>query len=639
MVQIRKLLTKIEDAVPLINLAITTSGASLSTTLPATISPSRLLQASTFVTAGDTNYSMSSSSFVQIGPTFTLSMYMLFLAHARPEREEDIRQSTWKEVIHKARLKLVRVPLNSLYELPSEMPTSLPEATDHGHTAGSSVSEESRQLRIEAEGKEFEFAYQLVIIEDLDDNRVHTYEEGQGEPGPYDDVHLAGIREAVPIHEISKIFYADTGKILNIGSEEEVNSPVLLLKRDLNAIPPRRMMEGFVEDDFEDNKDSHTMQDLLNDVEDDSSQAAIDAQFEREHCAPSSIVLTQSPETPPGPLPWRLPPDLDPEWLAFEVFTDDPDSDTDSIVDGVGTIPLGPSRTPSIDPRMTSALSNLNLEDSKTPDSKDTQPLVPQSHTEETRTKIIGGSTPPIRTSLSLLETILRLLSLQQFQQTSHLSIPDELLNFFLSESATTGAAHGDEQERRRLRAAAKQRVGFDPYDESPIKRRGEEYQYRGGQSQAGWDENRNGEHGEYADSPRERSYSGYESPRYDEGYDSHRIYSPTQSAAYAKVSTPHTPPLLLKDRAYSSRANTPIRSATQDSRATSNAGYVRYASPGTPSAGSGLPAGGRTTHMRFEKQTKGQVKKASPLAKSEPGLANEGFDSSPVSIQVEGQG
>ena len=95
------------------------------------------------------------------------------------------------------------------------------------------------------------------------------------------------------------------------------------------------------------------------------------------------------------------------------------------------------------------------------------------------------GTFPQIKTSLSLLEILLRLASLQQFQQMSHLSIEDEYLNFFLSEAATTGAASGDEHERRRMREDARRRVGFDPYDESPIKRRGEEYQYRGGTSQA----------------------------------------------------------------------------------------------------------------------------------------------------------
>jgi hypothetical protein len=93
------------------------------------------------------------------------------------------------------------------------------------------------------DGSSGDFAYQLDLIEDLNDDRVHSFEYDEPQPGPYGDVELAGIREELPIHQISKIFYADTGKILNIGSHGEANNPVLLLKRDVNALPPRRMME------------------------------------------------------------------------------------------------------------------------------------------------------------------------------------------------------------------------------------------------------------------------------------------------------------------------------------------------------------------------------------------------------------
>jgi hypothetical protein len=112
---IKKLLLRIEDAVPLINLAITTSGASLSTSLPATVSPSRLLQASTFLTAGDTQFSIEPSRPVQVGPAFILSVYMLFAGHAHRAHVEEggIRDTTWKEVIHKARVKLIRVPFTA----------------------------------------------------------------------------------------------------------------------------------------------------------------------------------------------------------------------------------------------------------------------------------------------------------------------------------------------------------------------------------------------------------------------------------------------------------------------------------------------------------------------------------------------
>lgn len=172
---IKKLLARIEDAVPLMNLAITTSGAKLSTNLPATVSPSRLLQASTFLTAGDTQYSMSPSQAVQVGPTFTLSMYMLFASHLRPHDEESVREATWKEVMHKARLKLRRVPIASL-QSPGQRPrTKLPGP------AGAD-----------------EYAYQVLIIEDLDDGRVHTIDENGPQPQSYEGVSTAGIREILP---------------------------------------------------------------------------------------------------------------------------------------------------------------------------------------------------------------------------------------------------------------------------------------------------------------------------------------------------------------------------------------------------------------------------------------------------------
>ena len=215
---IKRVLNRIEDAVPLMNLAITTSGATLSTSLPATVSPSRLLQASTFLTACDTQYSMSPSTAVQVGPTFTLSMYMLFAGHIRPHDEESVRETTWKEVIHKARVKLRRVPIDVLFD-----------ADEQGsHVLGAARADE--------------YAYQIVIVEDLDDGRVHDFEEGDG-PDSYEGVLEAGMREIIPVHHISRIFYADTGKMLNINTEAEVNNPVLLLKRDVNAIPPRRILE------------------------------------------------------------------------------------------------------------------------------------------------------------------------------------------------------------------------------------------------------------------------------------------------------------------------------------------------------------------------------------------------------------
>ncbi len=608
---IRTLLSRIEDAVPLINLAITTSGASLTTNLPASISPSRLLQASTFLTAGDTQYSLLPSQAVQIGPTFTLSMYMLFSGHVRPQDEQGLRETTWKEVVHKVRAKLLRVPLNVVSDLPgtSRHDTNHPHA--NGRSPGSPYSPAARNQdygssRIRGDAHADEFAYQLLIIEDLGDDRVHTFEDNEAQPGPFEDVELAGIREVVPIHEISKIFYADTGKILNIGNEGEANSPVLLLKRDLNAIPPRRMMERFQPDgQWDDEEDEHAVATNGEGLPYDESQSEIDAQLDREHRSSSVVPLFEPRQDQPHSSdPWRLPADLDPEWMAFEVYTESEDSDSDSISEAEtpSTRPTKPSREPSLDPQMTSALSNLDL-DVSSPSPHQTQ-LIPQSPM-----PLITTTPSPftnIRTSLSLLETLLRLCSLQQFQQTSHLAINDELLNFFLEESSTTGAG-GDGEERRRVRREARARVGFDPYDESPVKRRGEEYQYQyhGGGSRQGseahWDaQNYEGE--------------GYASPRWDERYDG--AWRHPQSIS--REQTPETPPLLLRNsRSSSSRGATPDRSTPP------TLGARGYSSPPTPS---GMTKGRRAILRRDT-----APKKGSPLGRPRTGLTDEGLGTSPM--------
>lgn len=453
--EIKALLDRIEDAVPLMNLAITTSGVNLSTKLSGTISPSRLLQASTFLTATDSSYTKSPGRREQVGPTYVLSMYMLFAGHAsRLDDEDGARAATWKEVIHKARVKLVRLPLDQLYDLPGE---------DSG-AAQASFRESTTSA---------EFAYQLLIVEDLDDDRVHTFEPEDPQPGPFDDVSNAGIREVVPIHEISKVFYADTGKILNIGSDGETNNPVLLLKRDINADPPRRMLQRSQSVDrfhFTDDESS------------DEEYSEIDIGFKCENSPAANFSGRQGIPPVTTKQAWRLPSDLDPEWMAFEVYSEETDSDDDEFDTPETThrsTRAGNSPYSSPEPQMLSALSKLSLR----PDTSTPSPTQGSLHPHEHGISDMQLSrAPAVKTSLSLLEMLMKLAALQQFRQESHLAIEDELLNFFLEDSATAGAG-ADKTKRRRMRHDAVKQVGFDPYDESPIKRRNEAYIQRAGAS------------------------------------------------------------------------------------------------------------------------------------------------------------
>ncbi|VDB87870.1 Bgt-3164 [Blumeria graminis f. sp. tritici] len=474
---IKLILARIEDAVPLINLAITTSGASLSTTLPPSVSPSRLLQASTFLTTGDTQYLMSPNLPVQIGPTFTLSLYMLFAGHSfQLNQDEDrVRSFRWKEIIHKARVKLVRTPTSCL-----DASTSIQEGDEFNLNRPTvSPTTSKRNKFMAGSSLQSEYSYDLEIVEDLDDNRVHSTEENEFRPGSYGGVDLAGIREILPIYQIGKIFYADTGKILNIGDAGEASSPVLLLKRDMNAQPPRKMMsENENSQNWPENPENSDCNYL--DEEEKETQHDVDYQLLIENSNHQSEE-TCEPPSHSHETKWRLPTDLDPEWLAFEVYSDLGELDSEDereLNHGSQLSSQQPSSSgeDAMSTGLAEEVSNLNL----APDASSSPPKqMPEIESFQVPTTSPLSAESPfglIRSSLSLLEMLIRLTALQQFQQASHLSIPDELLTFFLEESSTTGAG-GNDEERRRTRREARRKVGFDPYDESPIKRHGEEYQ------------------------------------------------------------------------------------------------------------------------------------------------------------------
>lgn len=473
---IKTCLVTIEDAIPLISLAITTSGASLTTQLPSTVSPSRLLQASTCLTQGDLKYANDPTGSVQIGPTFTLSLYMLFAGHHMRIDDEarGIRKTTWQEVLHKAQVRLVRVP-------------GVPSARINDHSKKDYVYDD-----IPATSQENVYSYRLEMIEDLDDNRVHDFEDSAKKPSPYRDVALAGIREGFPVHQISRIFYADTGKILNIGSDLGANNPVLLLKRDVNAIPPRRMMHPTERDlslyrepidDGDEDVPPLLEEDDQNDIDQQLRLESTDSADERGNSADQL---------------WQFPPTLDQEWLAFEVYmeTEDDDDDDEPEMSRSVTSCLNnataPSSLPTNENHALVEATTSSLDALKISQKEDLEAHGPGNgrHTLHNGQSLagIGATNLPggTRSSLSLLEVLIRLTILQQFQQENHLSIHDELLTFFLQEASTTGM---DGDQRRRMRRDARVKVGFDPYDESPVKRHGEEYQYQAQEQQETYSE------------------------------------------------------------------------------------------------------------------------------------------------------
>ncbi|KAF6809938.1 RanGTP-binding protein [Colletotrichum sojae] len=506
----KDLLARIDRDIPLLHMAITASGESLNSSMSPSISPSRLLQAGMFLTFGDTQFAADPSRPVQIGPSFTLSLFMLFVGHAgryadlSPEQqtkkpdnpkssqrqcsgdttepfdiEKGDRKPLWQEVIHKARVRLCRTPMDHVFDARNGFQPAVEGSRDFGggHLLGTVSS---------ATGRRNEYAYHLEIIEDLDDGRAH--DDLDSPAGRYDDISCAGIRESIPIHQISKIFYADTGRILNISSEDGMdNNPVLLLKRDTTAKPPSQMQEEMMR--CADKVGSQTSSQSGHDSDAEDAQGDIDRQLREESVALD--VFLDAPESPTCPSQRKFPKHLDSEWIALEVFEDDiessetEDGDFPEEGDSPQASPATPPRTPgqplryhqqtraSLDSELVAQIHNISLQPSPTtgasqrpsrPYNRDLATASMDNTDSFVQRSPFGG----ITTSLSLLEMLIRLTSLQEFQQASHLTIHDHILTFFLEETSTTGLKG---EERLKARKEAKRRVGFDPYTDTPSRR------------------------------------------------------------------------------------------------------------------------------------------------------------------------
>ncbi|CAN8098413.1 unnamed protein product [Discula destructiva] len=493
--EIKALLARIESDIPDLQLAITASGETLSSSLPTGISPSRFLQASFFLNMGDTQFASDPTRPVQIGPTFYLSLYMLFAGHSTvshqqgalrhkkpatpgssqsgtPSKDEPYglgegeRKPIWQEVLHKARVRLCRTPMGWYFDHALGYVPSVASSVFPQQGAQSAAFRENP-----AYGRPDEFSYHLEIVEDLEDGRFH---EDTYKTSSYDGMSQAGIRESIPIHHVAKIFYTDSGRILNIGNTDEAgNNPILLLKRDIGAPTAEEVVKQIMTPE-----EAGTDVDVTGSVISDE-QDAINRQIREE----SGVPDVEFEKTDPHPFALHLPPHLDPEWFALEVFHEDEDDDSSDSLDGIEDewveerpVPATkasrtcPSPRPLVDVNIVKQMKNLSTTDltgrsnTSTPSRKLDKPT---NQTQRDANFMARSPFGSVTSSLSLMEMLIRLTSLQEFQQAAHLSIPDYILSFFLEETSTTGLKG---EARWKARNEAKRRVGFDPYTDSPSK-------------------------------------------------------------------------------------------------------------------------------------------------------------------------
>ncbi|KAJ1324813.1 RanGTP-binding protein [Microdochium nivale] len=491
----KELIANIDDAIPLVNLWVSSMVRPPTESTP--FSPSRLLQASMLLNIADTQYILDPSRPMQVGPDFGISLYMLFRGHASLGSgeepygiEEGQRKPLWQQVMRKARVRLYRVPEN----------------------AAGAEDFDSYLLPASA------YRYQLQIVEDLDDGLLHAPYGDTTAFASFDGIVSAGLRQAIQIADISKLLYTEVGSLLNIVEDDGKRSnPVLLLKRETqtpgptaNDVPTRETLEG---------KQAVAIPFTKEDIQSEIDQQLF-GDFAVTERTVAAIESTQSKIQNRNL--WGLPANLDPEWMALEVYM--PDEDGDIRSDSSQTSDDVDDRTDDhqTDSTLSSDVHRL-LEDRKDRESRgpssdiDTnlcsqfarmgaapanQPRAPSTRAQREeatavkqskhhdknnnkrnnnneidintdaaaarRNRLLVKRSPfgAIKTSLSLLEMLLRLTSLQEFEQKTHLAIPDHLLRFYLDESASTSGLRGQQRVSAKRQAEAK--MGFDPYTDSP---------------------------------------------------------------------------------------------------------------------------------------------------------------------------
>ncbi|KAK9450705.1 RanGTP-binding protein-domain-containing protein [Limtongia smithiae] len=373
------LLNRLESSIQLLQLAITTSGANLSATLPDTVSPCRLLQASTLLLTADSIFVRNPSERQQVYPTFTMKLYTVFYGTARDPHFTMAGDITWKEEYPKCFVEIFRVP-----------------AKHDASVAG-------------LHGDQDKYSYELVITEDLDDGRFHDeleLPEYKNATGP-----LRGRSRTIPLTIVTRLFFSASGKLLDI---EDAVSPVLVVK--LNKAFLSKSPYYF----FDEDSDSDS------DAEGGDAETAEDLSLAARVDSPTNI-----------------------EWLAFELWQEDDESDGEVSDDGSADEWVDddndgdqkkkiPSQRNGVlsESSLISAFQRLSLS------SADIETLMtrrPKGKAPENTSSSLSSDNQmsmlqlsPTMNSLSLLEYLIRLTALQTNDQASVLTIADERISLYL---------------------------------------------------------------------------------------------------------------------------------------------------------------------------------------------------------------
>ncbi|KAJ1983318.1 Ran-specific GTPase-activating protein 30 [Dimargaris verticillata] len=494
--KIQQLMNRITEMVPFLNLALTTSGAHLGASLPSSISPGRVLQASACLhrahqlhcrtamdaqlstpnsktpmqpqSCGDSEQSDHDSECFETGDPSRTSRSL----QATPPSESPPSFCSLNPLGGSIADNLAR----SLHELVTEvkphfrltMYSLFTSSVRHKSRDDFTWKEEFPKCRAylqRVRSTSLPYFYEFVVVQDLNDGRYHD------DVSPPRSVPTnrfrPGAKRIYPVTDIIRLHYSSSGQLLNI---EDSKQPVLVIQVQIPTAHTTNTMATTTapmsrSGTLASSLASLTIHDRpkLAQEADSSAGRLLDSDSTHEASDNAAPTDSEGPSTPTRLLAsaasYALPvPQPHFEWIAFQVFQEDESEDDDQAncseaEEACHQVPPARSTcrssvrpaTAAARPNSEDDSDNASLKDEEAPTTRLSnassgmyfplgQPV--DGNGDGSGTPVLDSTLPfeqlSLHNQLSLLEYLLRLAALEMCEQASHFNVPDEKLALFL---------------------------------------------------------------------------------------------------------------------------------------------------------------------------------------------------------------
>lgn len=381
------LLKRVEEAIPLIQLALTTSGACLSSDLPSNVSPARLLQAMDYVRQSERDWDERKDMERRVGHVPNATNHVTSNLGNMTTNLGNIPSLNHTGSVKSHGIK-IGLSNSESRDISSDLqigPTfSITSYTTFSSSSQIAWKEDMARAQLSLFQTDKKYSYYLKLEENFNDGRYHD-----------DKPRIS----TIDVSKITRLFFSASGKLLEI---EDSKSPVLVIKINEADLEDEEEEEG----DEEEKVTWLAIESWSRDTEED-----VEEEDEEEYDVDNSFDMSVTEDTPGKSRVFESP------IKRGDGGSRDYDNPRDFL--------------------RSRDFSKYNMDNGASSGSREgCASRDPNSHVTSLSHQLDGLVISESRESISLLEYLIRLLALQSNDQKSALEITDERLNLYLRDES-----------------------------------------------------------------------------------------------------------------------------------------------------------------------------------------------------------